>query len=105
MSFRLNSEVPLEFSAANACPFSLQNLSRADLLTHLLECDVIIYNITESPQQAEEAIWAVSGQWGDSLMPFSFFCHAVHQTQSLRQAKAKLHHGATPQPGTNTLKL
>ncbi|XP_054651998.1 adenylate kinase 7 isoform X3 [Dunckerocampus dactyliophorus] len=35
-------------------------LSREMILEKLLECDVIIYNITQHPDQVDEACWAVS---------------------------------------------
>ncbi|XP_024615134.1 adenylate kinase 7 isoform X3 [Neophocaena asiaeorientalis asiaeorientalis] len=50
----------LETPCPNFAVETYYAISREDLLMHLLECDVIIYNITENPQQVEEAIWAVS---------------------------------------------
>lgn len=41
--------------------FTLQYNTKEDLLPHLLECDIIVYDITGSPDQVDEATWAVSG--------------------------------------------
>ena len=41
----------------------LQYTTKEDLLPHLLECDIIMYDITGSPDQVDEATWAVSGKF------------------------------------------
>uniref|UniRef100_A0A3P8TIL4 Adenylate kinase 7b n=1 Tax=Amphiprion percula TaxID=161767 RepID=A0A3P8TIL4_AMPPE len=35
-------------------------LSREELLSKLMDCDVVLYNISQHPEQLEEALWAVS---------------------------------------------
>ena len=41
--------------------FSVQSSDRAQLLEHLVECDMVIYDITEDPNSVEEAAWAIEG--------------------------------------------
>lgn len=40
--------------------FQFEN--KDQLYEHLVECDVIVYDITEDPDQIDEAVWAVSGK-------------------------------------------
>lgn len=42
----------------------MQSPSRDELLERLLECDVVVYNISENTtqQQVEEATWALTGK-------------------------------------------
>ena len=41
--------------------FELQFENKDQLYEYLVECDIIIYDITEDPDQIDEAVWAVSG--------------------------------------------
>lgn len=38
----------------------VQNTDKESLLEHLMECDVIIYDIIHDPEQVDEACWAIS---------------------------------------------
>ncbi|KAG8126468.1 hypothetical protein E2320_021799, partial [Naja naja] len=40
--------------------------SRDELLVHMLECDIIIYNITEDTKQIDEATWAATALHAES---------------------------------------
>lgn len=40
---------------------SIQSSKEEDLLSSLLECDVIVYHLTDSPSQIEQAMWAAQG--------------------------------------------
>ena len=41
--------------------FNQQYETKEQLYEHMIECDVIVYDITEDPDQIDEAVWAVSG--------------------------------------------
>lgn len=46
------------------CHFLLQSPTNDELLQHVLECDVVVYNISESAteRQVEEATWVLTGR-------------------------------------------
>ncbi len=35
--------------------------NKEQLYEHMVECDIIVYDITENPDTIDEAVWAVSG--------------------------------------------
>lgn len=43
-------------------PLFPQFENKDQLYEFLVECDVIVYDITEDPDQIDEAVWAVSGK-------------------------------------------
>ena len=44
----------------STCVYYLQFETREQLFEQLIECDIIVYDITGSPEQIDEAAWAVS---------------------------------------------
>ena len=58
----------------NTCT-PLQYETKEQLYEHMTECDIIVYDITEDPDQIDEAVWAVSG-----IFVELYFMHFVLST-------------------------
>lgn len=54
-------------------PFQFEN--KDQLYEFLVECDVIVYDITEDPDQIDEAVWAVSGTQFSYISVASWLCN------------------------------
>lgn len=50
-----------------------------------MECDIIVYDITEDPDQIDEAVWAVSGKKWKNMLYDSLFWITISLTYCLQK--------------------
>lgn len=51
----------LEYAAFISHFNIFQYSTKEELLEHVIDCDIVIYDITQNPDQIEEALWILDG--------------------------------------------